>query len=164
MPFRLVPELVGEEDDWEKRQQNVGVDKVSSREGRQCRPSLYKCEEDVGSESEVCDEWIGHGLEGEFVGCSSLCLPGSSESNVSETDGSPDEESTDTREVDNVLVCFAGTGRQVHHAERTKQVGENNGVDGNTTFVGVSEELGCHAGLSHMEDSSGSDKDGTVDG
>jgi hypothetical protein len=164
VPFRLVPELVGEEDNWEKREQDVGVDKVSSSEWRQCRPSLYEGEEDVGGKSKVCDEWVGHGLEGEFVGGSSLRLPGSSESDMGETDGSPDEEGTDTREIDNVLVCFSSTGGQVHHTERTKQVGENDGVDGNTTFVGVSKELGCHPCLGHVEDSSRSDEDGTVDG
>lgn len=77
--------------------------------------------------------------------------PRGAEPEVGKTDAPPDEEGGDPGEVDNVLVGLSGTRGDVHHAQRTAEVGEDDGRDGYAAAVGPAQEAGGFAVLAHEQ-------------
>jgi hypothetical protein len=93
-----------------------------------------------------------------------LGLPGSAEAEVRQADGAPDQEGRHAGQVDDVAVGLAGAGADVHHAEGTEQVGQQDGGDGHAALVGPAEELGRLFVLGHEQDGPAADVNGAVDG
>lgn len=91
-PLGLVDYLVTKVDEREDRQEDVGIDKVASVEGRECGPSLNKREEDIGAEAKVCVPGIPKRLERQLVRRATLGRPCRAKANVRERDGPPYQE------------------------------------------------------------------------
>lgn len=82
---------------------------------------------------------------------------------MDEADTAPDQECTDTRQVDDVVISLGSTSGNVHHGQSTECVGQHNSPYRYALLVDVAEDTGRLAGLSHVQDSTGTNVDGRID-
>ncbi|KFY49598.1 hypothetical protein V496_09890 [Pseudogymnoascus sp. VKM F-4515 (FW-2607)] len=164
LPLRLVHPLEDPEDYWEQHKQDIRVNERSGLEGCQCSPTLDQRQEYVGPEPEPGIVRVQPGAVGEIFDATSLDGPGATEADVDEGDCAPDEEGRHARQIDDVGVGIGGSGGDVHHGQRAKEVGEDDGGSGDAALVGLAKDGGGFAVLRHKEHCTATDVDGGVDG
>lgn len=119
---RLIPPLKSKIDHPEQRQQNICIHEVACSERTQRRPSLHQRQKHVGAQPKIRVPRIPQTLEWQIRNISPLRCPSGSKPNMGERDCTPDDKSTDTRQVDDISISLARASRHIHHGQRAKQI------------------------------------------
>ncbi|KFY72245.1 hypothetical protein V499_07598 [Pseudogymnoascus sp. VKM F-103] len=164
LPLRLVHPLKDPENDREQHEQDIRIHECASREWRQRSPTLNQCEEDVRAEPKPGVVRVQPRPVGEVFDAASLDGPSATEADVDKGDCAPDQKGRHARQIDDVAVGRGGAGGDIHHGQRTEEVGEDNGGGGDAALVSLAQDSGGFAVLRHKEHGTAAYVDRGVDG